>query len=335
MSDDTPSPKLAEPLDFRLRFGGDWREEDLVSLRRSLKTDPRTKLLILRHLELASRYGTLYCAEDAMISMLLEEFPDCSAARYLLHRGAFVEFGHKGDTGEGCHCLMDRHDPDHPHFRQIVIRSARASSVCFGFADVSPEELARDMAVWDGHRLARWALHDPSLIPLLVACGTACRDPNRETAVTLASQTQTSLDSFDLGDLAAPVAHLRERVVDPADPVIRSKQAALACQADRIFIESFFPDELSQGEVRMLMQVADDPSNANAPFAISRLVKSANSRPDLIPWITLRYRSEVGFSSWSSTILCFCENRELVTDAMERLLSCLGPFSFRRATRAL
>lgn len=335
MSDDTPSPKLAEPLDFRLRFGGDWSEEDLASLRRSLKTDPRTKLLILRHLELASRYGTLYCAEDAMISMLLEEFPDCPAARYLLHRGAFVEFGHKGDTGEGLHRLMDRHDPDHPHFRQIVIRSARASTVCFGFADVSPEELARDMAVGDGHRLARWALHDPSLIPLLVACGTAFRDPNRETAVTLASQTHTSLDSFDLGDLAAPLAHLRERVEDPADPVIRSKQAALACQADRILIEGFFPDDLSQDDVRMLMQVADDPSNSHAPFAISRLVKSANSRPELIPWITIRYRSEAGFSNWSRAILRFCENRELVTDAMERLLSYPGPFSFWAATRAL
>ena len=122
MNEGTPSPKLAEPLDFRLRFGGDWSKEDLASLRRSLKTDPRTKLLILRHLEFAPRYAELYCDEKAMLGMLLEEFPDCAAARYLLHRGAFVEFGHEGDTGETCHDLMEHYDPDHPHFRQIVIR---------------------------------------------------------------------------------------------------------------------------------------------------------------------------------------------------------------------
>ena len=195
------------------------------------------------------------------------------------------------------------------------------------------------MAVADGHRVARWALHDSALIPLLVACGTAFKHGSAETSIPLASQTHSSLEPFDLGHLAELVARLREAIVDIADPVIRSKQAALACQGERLDdrgrVESYFPDNLSQGDFLMLMQVADDPSNSFAPFAISRLVKSANSWPELIPWITLRYRSEVGFSSWSSTILCFCENRELVTDAMERLLLCLGPFSFRRATRAL
>jgi hypothetical protein len=339
MSDDTSSPKLAESLDFRLRFGGDWSEEDLASLRRSLKTDPRTKLLILRHLEFTPRYAALYCAEEAMLGMLLEEFPDCAAARYLLHRGAFVEFGHKGDTGETCHRLMDRHDPDHPHFRQIVIRSARASTVLFGYADISPEELAKDMAVADGHRVARWALHDSALIPLLVACGTAFKHGSAETSIPLASQTHSSLEPFDLGHLAELVAQLTEAIVDFADPVIRSKQAALACQGERLDdrgrVESYFPDNLSQGDFPMLMQVADDPTNSFAPFAISRLVKSANSRPDLIPWIACRFRSEAGFSNWSRTILSYCEDRALITDALERVLSCSGPNKYWWATRAL
>ncbi|MCW1885059.1 hypothetical protein OKA04_10000 [Luteolibacter flavescens] len=336
MTDMAPSSELPAYLYLRPHTDEVLADEDLSIIQQYLKTDPKVRPLLLDRVEFSQRYDQFFEAEHTMLRMLLEAFPDCQTARHLLRWGAFVNFGFEGRCGGPCHELMKRFFADDPYLRQIVIRSARASTWSFGHRDAPPEDWATDMATDAGDTIATWALDDPSIIPLLVACGTVHPTESKHIIAALACQTHTPLEPFDLGGLAEPVAEVRRHLGSTSDPILRHKLAAIAIHDGRDYLlNTHLPRELSDCDVELLMRKAAELAGTNLNSVVERLAKAADSREDLRSWLSSRCTIAPEHSPWTRNIIRHSGNRELVMDAMAALLSTHDPISFRFACEGI